>query len=71
MIATEGQRALAKELPVVCLREDTAGARESPQTSGREAKVGVCDYKGGLEDWTAAERLRPVDVRTFVRRGSL
>ena len=29
MIATEDQRVLAKDLPVVCMREDTAGAREA------------------------------------------
>ena len=34
------------------------------RTWGKEE---VCDYKGGLEDWTAAERLEPVDVRTLVR----
>ena len=59
----ERQRALARELPVVCPSEDTAGARECPKTSGRGAKEEVCDYSGGLEDWTAVGRLKPGDVR--------
>ena len=60
----ESQGALARELPVACLREDTAGAIESPKTSGRGAKEEeVCDYNGGLEDWTVVGRLKPGDVR--------